>query len=572
LLVIGSGAGGLSAAVTAAWLGLDVIVIEKSEFIGGTTAWSGGWMWIPRNPLAQQAGLVEEPESPRTYLRNELGDGFNAALIDAFLDQGPKMVEFFRRETVLQFIDGNAVPDFHGNTPGAALGGRSVCAAPYDGRQLGESLSKLRPPLGLISPFGMGIASGGDLRHFLNSTRSFKSFFHVVSRLCRHTFDVLWRKRGLSLVGGNALVARLMKSANQLGVRVRTSTTAESLILEGGAARGARVRSADDEWLTIAASRGVLLATGGFPHDVARKAELFPHAPTGHAHWSAAPATNTGDGLRLGEAAGGVVRTDLANAGAWAPVSLVPNTNGTVEHFPHLLERAKPGCIMVRRDGHRFVNEADSYHDVMSALFRETPTGEPVEAWIVCDHEFIGRYGLGRVRPRPFPLRPWLRRGYLHRGGTIEQLAVACGIDPAALEKTVRAFNSAAAHGKDPTFGRGATPYNRVQGDLDHHPNPCVAPIVRPPFYAVKVVAGSLGTFAGLRTDAFARVLRPDGRPVEGLYAAGNDMASIMAGRYPSGGITLGPAMTFGYIAAHHASGVPLENNKSYNLEDDHAI
>jgi len=307
----------------------------------------------------------------------------------------------------------------------------------------------------------------------------------------------------------------------------------------------------------------VVLAAGGFPHDVARKAAMFPHAPTGREHWSAAPESNTGDGIRLGETAGGEMRGDLSDAGAWAPVSLVPHDDGSTGRFPHLVERAKPGLIMVRSDGRRFANEADSYHDVMTALFAATPTDAPVEAWAICDHAFLRHYGLGRVRPRPFPILPWLRNGYLKRGDSVEALAGQCGIDGAALANTITHFNRFAAEGNDPAFDRGGTPYNRIQGDLGHKPNPCVAPLVTKPFYAVKIVAGSLGTFAGLRTDEHARVLDSHARAIAGLYAVGNDMASIMAGRYPAGGITLGPAMTFGYVAAHHAGGIPLDNNRS---------
>ena len=241
----------------------------------------------------------------------------------------------------------------------------------------------------------------------------------------------------------------------------------------------------------------------------------------------------------------------------------MPKPDGEPGRFPHLVERAKPGALMVRRDGRRFCNEADSYHDVMQALFAATPVGEPAEAWLLCDHRFLRRYGLGRVRPRPFPIRPWLSNGYLMRGATIAELAAACGIDAAGLARTLEAYNAAAAEGRDPEFGRGETPYNRIQGAADNRPNPCVAPLGPGPFYAVRIVPGSLGTFAGLKTDAHARVLDNHDAPIPGLYAVGNDMSSMMAGRYPAGGITLGPAMTFGYVAAHHAGGVPLANNRS---------
>ncbi|MFG1279795.1 FAD-dependent oxidoreductase [Xanthobacter autotrophicus] len=560
LVVVGSGAGGLATAVTAAFLGLDVVVVEKDAHLGGTSAWSGGWMWIPRNPLAVEAGIVEDIEAPRTYLKAELGNAYDEALVTALLEQGPRMVDFFRSNTSLAFVDGNGVPDFHDTSPGAANGGRSLCAAPFDGRVLGARIADLRTPLDLISPFGMGIAAGRDMSQFLEATRSLGAFTHAAKRMLRHFADVARHGRGMHLVNGNALVARLLKSADDLGVTILTSCPVREILMEDGRTVGIRA-GADGGVSEIRARRGVVLAAGGFPHDLARMAALFPHAPTGREHWSAAPQTNSGDGIRLGEAAGGCLRTDLSDAGAWAPVSLVPQADGTTASYPHLVERAKPGLIMVRRDGRRFANEADSYHDVMRALLAATPPGAPVEAWMICDHPFQRHYGLGRTRPRPFPLRPWLANGYLKRGSSFAELARACGIDAAGLEQTLADYNRAAARGEDPAFGRGSSLYNRVQGDAAQAPNPCVAPIACGPFYAVKVVAGSLGTFAGLATDAHARVLDASGAPIAGLYAVGNDMSSMMGGRYPAGGITLGPAMTFGFVAAHHASGTPLPSD-----------
>ncbi|WP_138512153.1 FAD-dependent oxidoreductase [Rhodoferax bucti] len=562
LLVIGSGAGGLSAAVTAAHLGQKVLVTEKDAQFGGTTAWSGGWMWIPRNPLARAAGIEEPLEEPLAYLQEELGAQFDEARARAFLAQGPHMVEFFQRETQLQFIDGNLIPDFHGNTPHAATGGRSICAAPFDGRRLGVRVQDLKPPLPETTLWGMGIASGAELRHFFNAMAKPASFWYVTKLVLRHWCDLLLHRRGMRLVNGNALVAALAASALGKGVDIRTRSPAQRLIMKGGRVVGAVLHTPQGE-LEVRARCGVVLACGGFPHDPARKQALLPHAFTGEEHWSAASRGNTGDGLRLGEAAGGVVGADMAQCAALAPVSLVPRADGSVAHFPHLIERAKPGLIAVTARGQRFVNEADSYHDFLQGLLRATPAGEAVQGWLVCDHAFMRRYGLGAVKPAPMPVGAMLANGYLQHGDTLAELAQRCGIEADALQATVQRYNALALAGRDTDFAKGETPYNRIQGDAAYAqergwPNPCMAPLVQGPFYAVRIVPGSLGTFAGLQVNAHAQVLNAAGRPIAGLYAGGNDMRSVMGGHYPAGGITLGPAMTFGFIAAHHAAGKNL--------------
>jgi succinate dehydrogenase/fumarate reductase flavoprotein subunit len=554
LLVIGSGAGGLSAAVTAAWHGLKVLVVEKEPVFGGTTAWSGGWMWVPHNPLAREAGIEEDGQAVRTYLRHELGNHYDEARIESFLAAAPEMVSFFRQHTSVQFIDGNKIPDMHGNTPGAGLGGRSICAAPFDGRELGSLAARLRPPLPELSLLGMGIASGADFAHFLNATRSWSSFSHVVRRIGRHALDLVRHGRGMTLVNGNALAARLLKSASDLGVDLRSKAPARRLLSRDGAVIGAIV-GRDGQETRIMARAGVVLACGGFPHDYERLKQLVPHNPTGRAHWSAAPHSNTGDGLRLGESVGALVDGGLAAPCAWAPVSLVPRRGGSFGHFPHLAERAKPGLIAVTADGCRFVNEADSYYDYIDAMLKAVPPGAEPVSWLICDHRFQRRYGLGFAKPAPLPIEPYIASGYLKRGNTLAELARACGIDPDGLNDTVTRYNAAAAQGRDPQFHRGETPYNRMGGDSAVKPNPSVAPIGDGPFYAVRIVPGSLGTFAGLKTDERANVLDTQGRAIAGLFAVGADMASIMGGTYPAGGINLGPAMTFGYLVGRNIAG-----------------
>jgi len=554
VLVIGSGAAGLAAAVTAAWHGLRVTLVEKEPVFGGATAWSGGWAWVPRNPLAQRAGIVEDIEQPLTYLRNELGTHFDEKRVKAFLEACPHMVAFFEQHTALQFVDGNAIPDMHGDTPGAATGGHQVIAAPYDARELGALLPRLRKTLRETSFMGMPIMAGADLAAFLNMTRSPRALLHVCKRFGRHLYHLARHGRAMHLVNGVALVARLAKSAEDLGVKLVESAPAKRLLMEGGQVRGAVIGTAQGD--VSVRAKAVVLAAGGFPNDPARRRQLFPRDPSGHDNLALPPLSCSGDGLRLGEAAGGVVATDLKSPVAWAQVSKVPHRDGSVGHFPHIIERGKPGIIGVLASGKRFVNEAHGYYDYVSAMLKAVPEGEEACSWLVCDHRFLRRYGLGHARPAPLPAWPHLRSGYLKRGGSLEQLAKACGIDPAGLSATVADYNHHARLGQDPAFGRGSTPFNRKQGDPQHKgPNPCVAPIEHGPFYAVKVQPGCFGTFAGLRTDGHARVLDSHGQPIAGLYAAGTDMASVFGGWYPSGGINLGPALTFGYVAGRHIAG-----------------
>ena len=551
VLVIGAGAGGLATAIVAKKQGLDVIVVEKEAFFGGTTAFSGGVLWVPCNPQASASGIQDSREAARTYLRNETGDYFDAEAVDAFLDNAPAMVSFFERETTVKFMP-TLYPDYHPDVAGGVDIGRSILAAPFDIRQLGADMARLRPPLKTITFIGMMFnSSNADLKHFFNATKSLTSFIYVARRLATHIKELLLYRRGINVTSGNALAARLAKSALDLGIPIHTQTAARQLLQERGRVSGALLNSVHGEW-RIDARCGVVLAGGGFSHDLQRLKQAYPHVKRGSEHFSPVPSGNTGDGARMAEAVGGQLEIRFKDAAAWMPVSKVPMGDGRFTAFPHLLDRYKPGVIGVLRNGQRFTNESNSYHDVGAALIRACADECETAMWLVCDAQAMAKYGLGYAKPAPMPLGPLLRNGYLLKGDSLAELARKAGIEAAGLEQTVRQYNLGAEQGEDREFGRGSTCFNRYLADPQHQPNPCVAPIGKGPYYAVKVIMGDLGTFDGIKTSVVGEVLNETGAAIPGLYAVGNDRASIMGGNYPGAGITLGPIMTFGYLTAQH--------------------
>jgi succinate dehydrogenase/fumarate reductase flavoprotein subunit len=555
VLVIGSGGGGLATAVAASHRNLKVLVVEKEHVFGGTTARSGGWMWIPNNCPAVRAGVKDSAANARLYLQHEAGAHFDAPRIDAFLEAGPKAVEFFENNTSLAFDLGPTFADYHPDAPGGMPGGRSIVARPFDGRELGPEIKRLRPPLKEITFLGMMIGSGKELLHFFNVTRSPVSMWYVGKLFAKFVRDMAFHGRPMRLMNGNALVGRLAKSCFDRGVPIWTSSKVNSLITaDNHAVTGAIIETPNGP-VEVSARKAVVLAAGGFPQDAVRRKELMPHAKSGYEHVSPAPPGNTGDGLRLGESVGATVDVSLPHAAAWVPVSRPRNSDGTLGVFPHFVDRSKPGVIAVTRSGRRFVNEAQSYHDFCQAMVKrcENEGGEPT-AWFVTDHRAFRKYGLGYAKPAPVPYGGLIKNGYLLKGNSLAELAVQMGADEVQFEKTIAKFNESARRGEDPEFQKGSTSYNRSLGDPEHKPNPCVAPIERGPFFAVQLFIGDLGTFAGLKANENAQVLNADGKPIPGLYSVGNDAASIMGGNYPGGGITLGPALTFGYIAARHIS------------------
>jgi succinate dehydrogenase/fumarate reductase flavoprotein subunit len=546
VVVVGSGAGGMAAALTAAHAGLDVVVVEKTEAIGGSTAVSGGALWVPLNPHLGEVGASDSREAVLAYLQAILGNRLRRDLIEAFLDAGPRMIAFMERNTAVSFVPRKVSPDYQPGLPGASLGGRTLDPAPFDGRELGKDFALLRPPFREFLAFGGMMVNRKDIDALLGVGKSLANFREGTKLLWRYGLDRLRYARGTRLLMGNALAGRLLKSALDKGIALRLRSAAVELLRQDERVMGVIVEN-DGRRRRLGARRGVVLASGGFPASPEMRTAMLPHAEH---HLSMAPQGNGGDGLRLALAAGAAIEADNIGNAFWAPVSAMRAPDGREIRFPHLiLDRQKPGLVAVNQAGRRFVNEANSYHDFVEAMHRSHESVPTIPAYLICDSRFLRRYGLGLVRPGPRPLRAFLASGYLVKGRDIAELATKLGIDASARAETVARMNTYAASGVDLEFGKGGNAYNRYLGDETHKPNPCLGPIDKPPFYAVRVFPGDIGTAAGLKTDAQARVLDAHGTPIEGLFACGNDMNSIMAGAYPGAGITLGPALTFGYIA-----------------------
>jgi succinate dehydrogenase/fumarate reductase flavoprotein subunit len=549
VVVIGAGAGGMTAAAVAASEGLRVLVIEKTEFVGGTTAWSGGMVWIPVNAGMKQAGIDDSLSAAASYLAGTVPESENADLRETFLSRGSEAVEYLEAHTEVRLQPVKTYPDYYPEKKGATAGGRVLEPVTFDGGRLGANFGRLRPPLPEFTVFGGMMVNRSDIPHLRKVGRSFRSTLRALRLVSQYALQRVRAPRGTTLHLGNALAARLYASLLARAVDVLFGTSVEGLLIEGDAIRGVRIKGASGS-RTIVARRGVVLATGGFSHDRQLREQFFP---AGAGLVSATAPAGTGDGLHAAISVGADINTRVASPAYWVPASLFRRADGSQGVFPHTVtDRAKPGVIAVNATGKRFVNEALSYHEFVLAMLRDGNDAAKRSFYLVCDRHFLWTYGLGRIQPFTLYLKRYVRSGELIEASSIDALADAIGVEKSALSTTVTNYNAHARAGLDPEFGRGGTIYQRHLGDAGHSPNPCVAPIEQPPFYALKIVPADLGTAIGLRTDSHARVLRKDGSVIAGLYACGNDMGSIMNGNYPGPGITLGPALTFGYIAGRH--------------------
>jgi len=559
VLVIGSGAAGLATAVTAAHLGLEVLVCEHADRFGGTSAISGGEVWIPMN---RQAGGVaaDSAAAALTYFEHVVGPYLDRVRAETYVARAAEALAFFEDHSHVEYELLPGVVDYFTELPGATCGVRSLGAMPFDGRRLGRRFAEIRSPLPVSMIFG-GMALGReDLPHFTGFTRSVHSAVHVAGMLLRHGRDRLaGHARGTRMVMGNALIGRLALTLFERKVPLWLGAMTLELTREAGRVTGARVRQGA-EVRRVRARRGVVVACGGFSGSAAMQARFYPHVQAGKAHYSHLPASNDGSAFGLVTACGGVIDQHLAQPGAWTPVSVVKLRDGTQGLAPHFGDRAKPGVLVVNWQGRRFANEALNYHDFAQAMLQTNAQRGDAECYVLTSHHHLRKYGLGRVPGFPGRIRPFLRSGYLVRGRTPRELAERLGIDADGLEQTIGHFDQHARRGVDPEFRKGETAYERAAGDPEVTPNPCVAPLGSGPYYAVRIVPGDIGTLVGVKVDAKARALDAAGQPIPGLYAVGTVASSVMGGTYPGAGAMLGPALTFGYLAARDIAAVRAES------------
>lgn len=544
VVIVGAGAAGMTAALTAAHRGLRALVVEKGPHFGGSTARSGGGVWIPGNNVLERDGVADIPEQAATYLADIVGPDVSPQLQAAFLRHGPDMLTLVQAITPLEFRWVRGYSDYYPEAPGGKPRGRSIEAAPLLASVLGSDRDQLNPPY-LGAKGGLAITQA-DYRWLTLMARHPRGLTTAI-RVGTRSWLARARHREL-LTMGQALAAGLRVGLTRVGVPVWLSTPLIDLEVDGDRVVGVQV-SREGEPVTIRAARGVLLAAGGFEHNAQMRKE-HQREPIG-TDWTVGTAENTGDAILAGQRLGAGV--GLMDDAWWGPT--VPLPRGP---YFLLAERTLPGCIMVNAAAQRFVNEAAPYVDAVHRMYDlHTPEVPHIPSWLVFDQRYRNRYVFAARAPRqPFPPR-WYQSGAFAKADTLTELAAEIGLPGDGLAATVERFNAMANNGRDDDFKRGESAYDRYYGDPRVRPNPCLAPLTKPPFYAVRIVPGDLGTKGGLSTDERARVLREDGSPIPGLYAAGNTSASVMGHTYAGPGATLGPAMTFGYLAAQDLAGNP---------------
>jgi succinate dehydrogenase/fumarate reductase flavoprotein subunit len=548
VVVVGAGTAGMSAALFSAIQGARTLLVEKTAFVGGTSALSAGSIWIPNTRHA--SGTADSAGNVERYLQQIIGNRADASLRARFLEAGPEAVEVLENHSEVRLRAYARHPDYRSELEGAAVAGRALEPLPFDARLLGEAFRLVRPPLQEFTLLGGMMVDRTDIGHLLSSTTSVKSLLHSAKLLARHAHDRLSHNRGTRLVMGNALVGRLLYSLMLRDVEILTGTSVAKIVRDAGGAVSSAIVVSDGISRDIGIDGGLILAGGGFSrHPERRLAALGTDA-----EWSSVASGANGDAQDKALEIGGRISDRDLSAAFWAPASIRRRANGSIAVFPHfVLDRGKPGTLVVDGNGRRFVNEAISYHQFALEMLAQAKSAIP--AFLIADAAALRKYGLGMVRPGGWGTKAAVADGYLVAADSIEALARRLNIDSDNLRKTIDRMNGFAQTGRDLEFDRGSTLYQNHNGDaLAGGANPNLGQVAVAPFYAVRLYPSDIGTSAGLVTDDTTRVLDSASRPIAGLYACGNDMQSMMGGTYPGPGITLGPAIAFAYLAASDAA------------------
>lgn len=552
LLVVGSGAGAMTAALTGYDNGADVLLIEKGSQYGGSSAMSGGGFWIPCNHISQEAGIEDNLEDAWTYMKACVGDAVPDERQRAYLEAGPKMVKYLCEHTRVEVIPLHDYADYYSDIKGSMPGGRSLDPKNFDARLLGDEFVKMRESAPQQLIMGRICMTIPEARISLAKT---PGWMGTLMRLfLRYGMDIPWRfksKRDRNLSMGNALVGMLRRSLMDRGVPLWLETPARKLVLEGDRVVGVEAEK-EGKRVRIRARKAVILAAGGFESNQAMREKYLPK-PT-NAEWTSANPNNTGDIINMGIEIGAAI--DLMDEAWWGPAVKFP---GEERARFFVIELSLPGSILLNKRGERYVNEASPYGDKVAVMYQKNvPGAETIPSYLVFDSTFRKSYQVGPLLPgaqQPDRMAPKEALKLFAKADTLDELAKQLDIDAEGLKTSVAKINEYARTGKDLDFGRGDTVFDRYYGDLHVTPNPNLGPIEKPPFYGIRVYPGELGTKGGLLVDARARVLKENGEVIPGLYATGNCSASVMGRSYPGAGSTLGPANTFGYVAALDAVG-----------------
>ena len=554
LLVMGSGAAGMGAAVRAHDLGLDVLLVEKSDFYGGNSAMSGGVCWVANNPGMAQEGIPDSDEDGFTYLKHITKGEVPDEMLWLYIRESKRVLAYLHDKTHVRYVPLAKYTDYYPEAPGGRPGGRSMDPVPFDGSKLREDLMRLRrphPQSQILGKFGITAREAQAAIGVGLKTMLFMAWQMFLYGL-RHFKRKRWG-RDTKLCAGNSLMGRLLYSLKERNVSAWLDTSVESLVFEGDKVVGAVVNR-DGELLRVQAKRGVVLAAGGFSRNLEMRQQYQRHPIT--TEWTAGTPSNTGDAIRMGRDAGGAL--GLMDEAWWTPVSLVPKSPFS---WVLVVEKSLPHGLFVNQDGERFTNEAAPYIDVVNGMYEDVAkTGATDPKWFhIFDASYrkssvSGPIAPGKVMPDKQLPRRYRDGNYLYKADSIEALCEQLQVPAEKVKATLARFNETALNGEDPDYTRGWSAQDRYARDPNVKPNCSLGPIETGPFYAVQIDPGDLGTKGGMLTDAHARVLKEDGQAIRGLYAAGNSTASVMGRTYPGAGGTIGPALTFGFLAAEDAA------------------